>query len=63
MANIFTDNTITLTKGTTTEITLITSPSTPVLLPLRATSTVLTVSLSVRLPVPENLYTTEILMQ
>ena len=62
MADIFTDN-ITLTKGTTTEITLITSPSTPVLLPLRATSTVLTVSLSVRLPVPENLYTTEILMQ
>ena len=39
------------------------STSAQVLLTLRTTTAVLTVSLFVRLPVPENLYTTDILMQ
>ena len=43
--------------------TLISSTSTQVLFTLRSTPTVLTLHLSVRLPVPDNLYTTEILMQ
>ena len=42
---------------------LITSTSAQVLLALSTSATVLTVSLSVRLPAPDNLYTTEILMQ
>ena len=43
--------------------TLIASTSAQVLLTLGTATTVLAVSLSVRLPVPENLYTTDILMQ